>query len=1120
MQRVMSYAGARDVIVDILEFIEDDEEFGVLLETAGQPLSAKIRRVSRQHWLRNLGSSRSRVLFWKNMQRVVEALGIVHAQGLVHGQISTECIMTEGAEDPDFQLTGFEWSLWLSADRSERGQAKLGSHGEQVRSSHYSFEEDWKALGRTMAELLNVTVRPNGDVLPLGGTEVSVTLGSSENAILRRLVAPTRIDNLEARSISRAIDDAIAEAGRSGPSRTGSYIMIFTPGSGLGEAVYEASEGVIAIDEFRDQLDWVRADLDGGVSLLVPKDFDPASGRLLLISVHMVYTLHPMRQDGTAAWDVAVCTSIKLKSEALRIGASDEHEIKQPIQVATAVRTAIDLRARMGPDALDWSGFAVARGGAVVPPEVERIQQALTLIQVIEAVLKALEVYPVDILEENSTEGRRFAILRAEPNNDRDRFAKKMGLGDTEQALRRLFEQDLRDNDGNWRLSQAPSLGATRRADVPAHFLEPREHRGRQAYMFEIEADLPTQRPLFLRPERDGGTEGAISRRLRNIKGLSDRLDLAEMLSDPWLVRRSSREALSEADEEDSFFQDLDEPKQVALRGLWSVLPSYFVVGPPGVGKTRLATETVRRRFAADRATRVIITAQGHDALDNLQEKIRDALDENGLTDVILVRSSSAERRSEADEDLHTMVGSYLRLLSESAIARDAPAPLRDRAVHLANAAQRVTRSKDAVDKEDRIALNAVSSLTLDAADIVISTANSPDIERLVEAHEQFDWVIVEEAAKATGPELMGALMLSGRRLLIGDHNQLPPFEAHRMTKILGDYGLVRHALELADYYIGPLMRDGELNEMTAIANDDARLRAVLDTALRLFEPFRSFVDEDERRGLANSNHRAISSTLTEQRRMDPAIAHVVSEAFYKGRLETQAARTRRALDEDPPFEVSDPLPRSPIVVLDFPHVSATGSVRRMENGRPRWNNPSEADAILRLLECVSARPHKKRPTLAILSFYNAQVEKLAERIDGELHAGRLTSLAGFDPAIKSGAWVASVDGFQGNEADIIILSLVRNNAGSGARALGFLRDDRRWNVALSRAKWKLIVVGSTAFLKEAVRGVNPDAGTHDLSFLTTVTNTLEALKDKEHHKETMQATFVDPALFLEQGGC
>ncbi len=53
VQRVMSYAGAREFIVDILEFVEDAEEFGVLLEHSGQPLSAKLRTVPRQHWLKS-----------------------------------------------------------------------------------------------------------------------------------------------------------------------------------------------------------------------------------------------------------------------------------------------------------------------------------------------------------------------------------------------------------------------------------------------------------------------------------------------------------------------------------------------------------------------------------------------------------------------------------------------------------------------------------------------------------------------------------------------------------------------------------------------------------------------------------------------------------------------------------------------------------------------------------------------------------------------------------------------------------------------------------------------------------------------------------------------------------
>lgn len=60
VQRVMAYAGARDVVADVLEFVEDDNNFGVVLERIGQPRSERRRRVSRQHWLRNLAGPRPR----------------------------------------------------------------------------------------------------------------------------------------------------------------------------------------------------------------------------------------------------------------------------------------------------------------------------------------------------------------------------------------------------------------------------------------------------------------------------------------------------------------------------------------------------------------------------------------------------------------------------------------------------------------------------------------------------------------------------------------------------------------------------------------------------------------------------------------------------------------------------------------------------------------------------------------------------------------------------------------------------------------------------------------------------------------------------------------------------
>ncbi len=231
---------------------------------------------------------------------------------------------------------------------------------------------------------------------------------------------------------------------------------------------------------------------------------------------------------------------------------------------------------------------------------------------------------------------------------------------------------------------------------------------------------------------------------------------------------------------------------------------------------------------------------------------------------------------------------------------------------------------------------------------------------------------------------------------------------------------------------------------------------------------------------------------------MDPAIAEIVSAAFYGGKLRTEASREERARTDSAPFKQIAPLPNSPVVVVDFPHVSSTGSGTPMERRRPRWHNPGEVESVVDVLRHIRAPEGSAvAPTLAILSPYAAQVEKLRSRVYG-LRNGELSHLEKFAPVRHGLDFVGTVDSFQGSEADIVIVSLVRNNARAGAAALGFLRDRRRMNVLLSRAKHQLILVTSLSFLREAVRGVNPSGGEHDLSFLTTILATIERLAAAE----------------------
>jgi superfamily I DNA and/or RNA helicase len=157
---------------------------------------------------------------------------------------------------------------------------------------------------------------------------------------------------------------------------------------------------------------------------------------------------------------------------------------------------------------------------------------------------------------------------------------------------------------------------------------------------------------------------------------------------------------------------------------------------------------------------------------DNLQEKIKETLIDAKLSDVLVVRSTTPEKRTTSDEEVHKAGLEYLERLADSDVIGTLPLSIQTRIKTLRQAATRLERSKDTVSRQERSGLGAISHLVLDAANIVISTANSADIERLVEAREQFDWVIVEEAAKATGPELIGPLMLSGSLQFRGLLNQ------------------------------------------------------------------------------------------------------------------------------------------------------------------------------------------------------------------------------------------------------------------------------------------------------------------------------------------------------------
>jgi superfamily I DNA and/or RNA helicase len=232
---------------------------------------------------------------------------------------------------------------------------------------------------------------------------------------------------------------------------------------------------------------------------------------------------------------------------------------------------------------------------------------------------------------------------------------------------------------------------------------------------------------------------------------------------------------------------------------------------------------------------------------------------------------------------------------------------------------------------------------------------------------------------------------------------------------------------------------------------------------LLLFESL--VTSELDRQKRSDQRRRRVATELLQQHRMHPAIATVISECFYDGTLETPEEREAEFYSEQPPFTITDGrLPSSPIVFIDLPYVQREGSAGEQ---RPTYHNPAELKAVLSVLAMLEAAPKKpdEPSTLAVLSPYNEQVDRLGRAIEDALQ-GKLANIVDFKPGTNAPGFESTVDSFQGSEADVVVVSLVRNNDHVGRRALGILRDRRRMNVLLSRAKWKLIIVGSMEFLR------------------------------------------------------
>lgn len=427
-----------------------------------------------------------------------------------------------------------------------------------------------------------------------------------------------------------------------------------------------------------------------------------------------------------------------------------------------------------------------------------------------------------------------------------------------------------------------------------------------------------------------------------------------------------------------------------------------IVHGPPGTGKTTTLVEAINETLM--RESQVLVCAQSNMAVDWISEKLVDRGinvlrigNPTRVNDKML--GFTYERRFESHPD-------YPQLWAIRKAIRELR---KNRKKGSENYHQKMDRLKS---RAAEIELRINAELFGEARVIACTLVGSA--HHLLEGMK-FGTLVIDEAAQALEAACWIPMRRASRVILAGDHCQLPP-----------------------------------------TVKSIAALRAGLGKTLmeRIAE-----------------NKPEVVTLLKIQYRMNDEIMRFSSDWFYGGKVESAPQiKYRSVLDYDHPITWIDTSNEENQITIegeDAPEDSAsTSSSVSAANQNSDLNfkeqfvgesfgriNKAEAElTLLTLAEYFTKigkqRVLEERIDVGIISPYRAQVQylkKLIKKYEFFKPYRRLIS-------------VNTVDGFQGQERDVILISLVRSN---DEGQIGFLKDLRRMNVAMTRARMKLIILGN-----------------------------------------------------------
>ena len=434
---------------------------------------------------------------------------------------------------------------------------------------------------------------------------------------------------------------------------------------------------------------------------------------------------------------------------------------------------------------------------------------------------------------------------------------------------------------------------------------------------------------------------------------------------------------------ENYFNKEIDENQQEAVDKALSLENGEYLViqGPPGTGKTTVITEIINQILERNKLAKILVTSQSNQAVDNVLEKICEGEEK-------IVRFGDISKLSETAKKYHeeSVFDKYLQTVKNRLTSDDENYFLQSNCLHELH-----EKWKHQILQADE----ELKTLLFKKIRVIFGTLvgiSSWQDFRSVE----FDYIIVDEAGRATLPELMIPLRRAKKFILVGDHKQLPP-----------------------------IVDDEILEKMPEYNKKD------LETTL--FEELYKKIEHIDFRHFLKFNYRSHRS-----------IAKIYSDTFYNGEIETKSF-----LEKNHNLDFNKKVYFYSTSKLDDRFDKQAGTGKRNDLNR---------DEIINILIDIEsqAKENNIKKSVGIITPYTAQKDNIKSKFGQIQNNFNMLNIE-----------INSIDAFQGSDRDIIIYDIVRSQDDSKGN-INFIADEKRLNVALSRTKELLFIIGDAEFIYNA----------------------------------------------------